>query len=255
MSADTTSSVPKSDHRVKIVRATRWMLKNWLGIFLIGYGVFWGLPFLAPILMKFGWIAPAHIIYFVYGFFCHQMAQRSYFLFGSQPMYTLSQLPVTLTNDEFSNTLLLRNFLGNAEVGWKVAWSDRMVSLYSGVLVAAILFWAFRRMGRLRLPGWYWTVPGLLPMIVDGITHWVSDLSGLETGFRYTNDWLAKLTNYALPTWFYLGDAIGSFNFWMRLITGLSFGASIGWLALFGLQQYFDVVIDVLSEKLDHELQ
>lgn len=39
-----------------------------------------------------------------------------------------------------------------------------------------------------------------------------SDLAGFGQGFRDTNVWLAYLTGGGLPTWFYIGDALGSFN-------------------------------------------
>ena len=49
-------------------------------------------------------------------------------------------------------------------------------------------------------------------------------------GFRDTNNWLAILTNHSLPMEFYAGDALGSFNSWARLVTGLLVGLGITWL-------------------------
>ncbi len=57
----------------------------------------------------------------------------------------------------------------------------------------------------------------------------VSDLSGIGEGFRYSNEWLARLTQYRFPQTFYEGTTIGSFNSWMRLITGVLFGVGAGW--------------------------
>ena len=37
--------------------------------------------------MHFDLEAPSHVIYFIYGPFCHQFAFRSFFLFGEQPVY------------------------------------------------------------------------------------------------------------------------------------------------------------------------
>lgn len=71
----------------------------------------------------------------------------------------------------------------------------------------------------------------LLPMVIDGSTHAVSDLAGIGWGFRDTNRWLAVLTNHFLPMEFYAGDALGSFNSWARLISGLLAGFGIVWLA------------------------
>ncbi len=69
----------------------------------------------------------------------------------------------------------------------------------------------------------------MLPMAIDGTSHLISDLPGVEQGFRSTNAWLAALTGNTLPAWFYVGDALGSFNSWMRLISGVLFGLGAVW--------------------------
>ena len=113
-------------------------------------------------------------------------------------------------------------------MGWKVAWSDRMISFYTSVWFFALLWFPFRR--RIRPIAW-WGLALLLPMALDGGTHAISDLAGIGQGFRDTNAWLAALTNCAFPATFYAGDALGSFNSLMRLITGLLAGLGIVWLA------------------------
>ncbi len=80
-----------------------------------------------------------------------------------------------------------------------------------------------------RFPVWLFLLL-LLPMALDGGTRLTSDLSGIGEGFRATNEWLATLTAHRLPASFYAGDALGSFNSWMRLLSGVLFG-----LALVGL--------------------
>ena len=67
----------------------------------------------------------------------------------------------------------------------------------------------------------------ILPIALDGLTHTVSDVQGIGMGFRETNAWLAVLTGHILPASFYAGDAFGSFNSLMRLVTG--------WLASFAI--------------------
>ena len=60
----------------------------------------------------------------------------------------------------------------------------------------------------------------------------LSDFNGgLFAGFRYSNTWLAEFTSNALPDWFYVGDQLGSFNAWMRLVSGIGFGAAVVGLA------------------------
>ena len=64
-------------------------------------------------------------------------------------------------------------------------------------------------------------------MSIDGTTHALSDLEGIGQGFRDTNIWLQMLTNNAFSITFYQGDALASFNSWMRLITGVLFGIAL----------------------------
>ena len=103
-----------------------------------------------------------------------------------------------------------------------------MISFYTSVWLFAVIWYPFRH--RIRPLSWWGLLLLLLPITVDGLTHAVSDLAGIGQGFRDTNAWLAALTNYALPTAFYAGDALGSFNSLMRLVTGLA-GLGIVWLA------------------------
>src|SRR5258708_37787539 len=121
-----------------------WLLDHWALVFLVFFGVFLLLPFIAPVFMHAGWNGPAQLIYAIYSTQCHQMAQRSFFLFGPQPMYNIAQLPIPITGAGASDMLALRAFIGNANLGWKVAWSDRMVYMYGGVWLAAVIF-AFQR--------------------------------------------------------------------------------------------------------------
>ena len=127
-----------------------------------------------------------------------------------------------------ANTLQgLRAFIGNPEVGYKVAWSDRMVSFYGGILLGGVVFALLRR--RLKSPRWVIPLLLIVPIVVDGGTHMLSDLSGVGYGFRHANAWLAHLTRNAFPWAFYAGNSLGSFNSWMRLITGLLAGLAITW--------------------------
>jgi hypothetical protein len=79
---------------------------------------------------------------------------------------------------------------------------------------------------------WWGFLALLLPIAGDGITHAISDLSGIGLGFRDTNMWLVTLTNDRLPASFYAGDALGSFNSLARLLTGVLAGLGIVWFAL-----------------------
>lgn len=234
----------------KLARGVIWIMEHWLGIFILLFGIFWVTPFFAPVFMRLGWTGPAQAIYTVYSTQCHQMAQRSFFFFGPKLMYNAAELPITLSGNEAINMLAFREFIGNTDLGWKVAWSDRMVSMYGGIWVASIAFVLIRRSYRSRSLYTLLAVLLLFPMAVDGITHFLSDISGgLMNGFRYSNQWLANLTGNALPSWFYVGDAFGSFNSWMRLLTGILFGIGVVWLAFPILDRALHVSVEERRRK------
>jgi uncharacterized membrane protein len=229
MRTTTSSPMPKRSSRADHIRTAREnLIQYWFYLFA-GLGIFWIIvPWLAPIFMQFGWEGLATTIYNIYSFLCHQLPQRSFFLFGSQTMYSLDQIQAVGVNIDIM--LELRRFIGNPEMGYKVAWSDRMVSAYGIIPVAALFWWPLRK--RLRsLPVWGFAILAL-PMFVDGGTHFLSDLAGIGQGFRYTNDWLVALSSNIFPTTFYVGNALGSFNSWMRLITGTLFGVGLVWMSL-----------------------
>lgn len=220
--------------------------RNWFIFFGLLLGVYVILPFLAPAFMEIGWRGPGRTIYFVYSFLCHQLPQRSFFLFGPKAMLPFSEIQSVWQNT--TNPLLLRQFIGNSEVGWKVAWSDRMVSMFTSVLIFGLLWWPFRR--RIKPLSWWGLVLFLLPMAVDGTTHFISDLAGLGQGFHDNNAWLASLTQNGLPASFYAGDALGSFNSWMRLVTGVLFGLGIVWFGFHYLDEAFTEKARSLETKL-----
>jgi uncharacterized membrane protein len=143
-------------------------------------------------------------------------------------MYALQEVQTAWQNT--NNPIILRQFVGNEAMGWKVAWSDRMVSMYTSIFLGGLLYWPLRK--RLKpLPLWAFILL-ILPMAIDGGTHAVSDVlgRGVGLGFRDSNVWLAALTNNAFQAAFYAGDALGSFNWWMRLTTGLLLGIGVVWL-------------------------
>jgi uncharacterized membrane protein len=225
----TTTSDKRHSLAVNANRLLYWLSRHWLLAVSLVLALWVGLPWLAPLFMELGWTRAGETIYLLYSFQCHQMPQRSFFLFGSRFMVPLEQVQEVW--QPTTNPLLLRQFVGNADMGWKVAWSDRMVSAYGGPLLWGLLFyWPLRR--RLRpLPIWGFFLFSL-PMALDGGTHMLSDaISGIDGGFRYTNAWLAALTNNTFTAGFYAGDAVGSLNFWLRLITGLLFGLGVVWFA------------------------
>ncbi len=205
---------------------------HWLLIFNVFFGTWVILPWAAPVFSAIGLNWLAHAIYQLYSLQCHQLPERSYFLFGPKAMYSMQDINTVWPYTDFFR---LRQFAGTVDMGFKVAWSDRMVSFYTPYFLSGLWMvasrWQARRKTRnplatsgwRELPVWLWLVL-LLPLGLDGISHAISDAISFGTGFRDTNTWLALLTNNALPASFYAGDAIGSFNWLMRLLTGLIAG-------------------------------
>ncbi|HSJ59189.1 MAG TPA: hypothetical protein VLC95_18530, partial [Anaerolineae bacterium] len=70
-----------------------WRLAvHWLFLVNLFWGLYVGLPFLAPVLMNAGLETPAKLIYLLYRPACHQRPERSYFLGGPQATYSIEEL-------------------------------------------------------------------------------------------------------------------------------------------------------------------
>ena len=217
--------VPSKNLVGRFNRLSVFLFSNWLIVVSIIFSFFVSLPFLAPVFMKYNLAVPARIIYSIYAFLCHQLPQRSFFLFGKQLTYSLSEIRSVWFDT--NNPFILRQFIGTPEMGWKVAWSDRMVSIYFGALI--ILWFRYFKKSLSRLLSWHKLLLIAFPIAADGFTHMFSDIAGLGLGFRDSNRWLAVITNNTFTSTFYAGDGWGSFNSIMRLATGFIFGAGIVW--------------------------
>lgn len=161
-----------------------WVARHWLALFNTAWGIYVGAPFLAATLMHLGLVAPASVIYRIYSFFCHQLPDHSYFLFGPAFAPTRETL-LAAGMPNTTNILIERTFIGNAEIGWKVALCQRDVAIYSAVFLTGILFALFRD----RIRGgisWQWLVLFAVPMAIDGVTQTI--------GWRESNWWLRAVT-------------------------------------------------------------
>ena len=223
-----------------------WLSRHWILVFSFLFGGYILTPFLAPAFMAIGWTIPAKAIYWVYSFLCHQLPERSYFIFGPKISYSLPEIQSAWQNT--NNIVILRQFVGNEQMGWKVAWSDRMVSMFTSIWLFGV-FWGLVKKKIKALP-WWGLALLILPMAVDGTTHFISDLAGIGQGFRDSNTWLAVLTNYRFVNTFYSGDAWGSFNAWMRLISGVLFGLGIVWFGFSYINEVFSNSSEIAQYKI-----
>lgn len=165
-------------------RFTYWFGKHYLAVFNLFVLIYAGLPVLAPVLMKAGVPGPARMIYRVYGVVCHQLAYRSFFLFGEQVAYprAVAEVPGLLTYAQVSgfgednvaqDLYTARDFVGTEQMGYKIALCERDISIYGAILFFGILFALTGR----RLPPlpWYvWIVIGMVPIGADGLSQLLS---------------------------------------------------------------------------------
>ena len=152
------------DFVILVDKAIFRLAKHWLALASLFWGLYVGLPLLAPVLMDAGWTAPAKAIYTIYRPACHQRPERSYFYGGPQAVYSIEELEAAgLDTNPFARAI------GNEELGWKVAFCERDVAIYGSIFIAGLVYgvvrkrWGARRM-RLRIFALF-----LVPMAIDGL--------------------------------------------------------------------------------------
>ena len=211
---------PTGQLAAAVDRMVRSLARHWLAVFNTFVAIFVALPFLAPVFMHVGATGLGRLIYTVYSPTCHQLPERSYFLFGPKIVYSVQDLETAGAIPAGLN-LFQREWLrfpGNAQIGYKVAFCERDVAIYASILLAGLVFgllrgrsWATRK--RIpKLPMWGYAL-FLVPMAIDGFTQLF--------GWRES-------------------------NWYLRLITGLLFGVASVWLAYPYVQEAMD---DVLLAK------
>lgn len=138
-----------------------WVGRHWLLMANAALALYIGLPLLAPWLAYNGYDRSANLIYLVYRPLCHQLPERSFFLFGPQCSYTLEELQALLGG------AVAQRAIGGPEVGYKVAVCERCVAIYGGMFVLGVLFAAVRR--RIRPISIRTFVALCVPMAIDGL--------------------------------------------------------------------------------------
>lgn len=213
-------------------RVSLWLARHWLFVVNLGVGAFVAATLLPPVLMRLGLEGPARLTYTFFSFLCHQLPERSYFLFGPDGVNTYSRAQVIAWG---ADPAYLRGFVGNARVGFKVGIAERDWAIYATLFLAGLGYALFRQ--RVRGLPWRVFLLLILPMALDGGSHLVSEITTL--GFRESNAWLAALTGHLFSPAYYTGTTIGSFNWWMRTLTGALFAVACIWFAYPYLQQSF----------------
>jgi uncharacterized membrane protein len=171
------------------------LARHWLAVFNTLMGIYLLLPVLAPVFMVFGLPAVGRLIYFVYRPACHQLPERSLFLFGPETSYTLDELWALDLVDPEDDIYARQRFLGAIEIGYKAALCQRDLALYGSLFVGGLLFGLVRC--RLRPLSFVAYVLCLIPIAVDGGSQLV--------GLRESTPLLRALT----------GSLVGLASVWM----------------------------------------
>lgn len=185
------------DERSFALRANIFVLRlsrNWLRVALIFLSIYVALPILAPVLMRVNVEGPARAIYTLYTPFCHQLPFRSFFLFGEQVAYPRANVPgtglesfdayaadldafedVDLSGFDLDLLNATRDFVGNEEMGYKMALCERDIFIYLALLTGGLLYAQPQVRRRLRpVPLWLYALLGLGPIGIDGFSQLLS---------------------------------------------------------------------------------
>ena len=211
-------------------RVVVWLSHHWLALINTVLAIYVGLPFVAPVAIESRHPFVAQIIYTVYTPVCHQLPQRSYFLYGEKPTYSLQELVDRVGEENLPLYPWPRPFNGNAQVGYKVALCERDLAIYGALFLSGIIFSLFR--SRIRpLPFWAYLLIGVIPMGLDGGSQFVS---------------------YLLPA--VVPDFVPRESTWLlRTITGALFGVATAWLAYPNLQAGFGEAAEHAGGRLEAE--
>jgi uncharacterized membrane protein len=147
------------------------LARHWLAAFNVLTGVYVLLPLLAPLLMVAGAPQIGRLIYFAYRPACHQLPERTFFLFGPRPSYTLDELSAMGVVDGADDIFARQRFLGAVQIGWKMALCQRDMAMYGSLFVGGLLFALLRK--RLRPLTLLAYVLCLVPVFIDGGTQLV----------------------------------------------------------------------------------
>lgn len=229
------------------------LARRWLLFLNLAVALYVGLPMLAPVLMQVGLTGPASALYRVYSPMCHQLASRSFFLFGEQIAYPREIAGSSLRPiegymagiPEFAeaspdpaqwSTFLwpARRFVGNEQMGYKMALCQRDISIYLSMLIGGLIYGVVRRRGPVRpMPFWLFLLIGIGPIALDGFSQLFSQFfvgAQLEA--------LARL--------FPLRESSPL----LRSLTGAIFGLSIVWLVYPRLDEQFRATADDIQRRL-----
>ncbi|MGD8458064.1 MAG: DUF2085 domain-containing protein [Anaerolineales bacterium] len=213
-----------------------FMSKHYLLVFNIFLLLYAGLPWIAPVLINAGYPQLAKPIYSFYRATCHQLAFRSWFLYGDQAVYPreAAQMEGWITYGEATgnneeNLWEARSYNGELdgqgiEVGYKVPFCQRDVAIWGAMLIFGILF-ALSGRKIPPLPIVIWFVVGILPLGLDGGTQLISQIGWFS--------WIPYRESTPL----------------IRTITGILFGFTTAWFGFPVVEETMEETRQLLAGK------
>jgi uncharacterized membrane protein len=237
------------------VRINRWTLgwaRHWLRVVLFVIAIYVALPFVAPTFMRLSWTGAAELLYSLYSPLCHQLAFRSWFLFGEQPAYprAIANVPglrpfesyapdvaqttgkaVDLSTWTQDLSIAARGFVGDERMGYKVAICERDVAIYAALLLGGLIYAIPSVRRHLRpAPIWLYVLLGILPIGIDGFSQLLS--------YPPFNLWPVRESSPAF-----------------RALTGALFGLMNAWLAFPYLEASARDLAADIKRKFDRRIE
>ena len=219
-------------NQTRVYNVANWISRHWLLVFNSIVGIYVILPMLTPVLLANGYQRPAAVLYRIYSPTCHQMAFRSVFIGGEQPVYprahanTLKEWNsfesyaqnleefqgVSLTGLGADLIIAARRFTGNQQMGFKTAICQRDLAIFGFLLIGGLVFGLLRKRMQIRpLPLILFLIVGMGPIGLDGFS---------------------QLFSYYIPSL-----AFRESPPFLRMGTGALFGFCVAWLILPYIQQ------------------
>lgn len=186
----------------KADRFSFWIAKHYMAFFNTLVLLYFTLPLLAPVLMQAGALRPARVIYSLYGTTCHQLAFRSWFIFGEQNIYprAAAGIPTLTTYEQLTGNHpedleSARAYIGGESSGYKVALCQRDMAIYGSILLFGLIFVATGRIIR-GLPWYIWILLALVPIGLDGVGQLVSQPPFNLIPYRESTPFLRTFTGF-----------------------------------------------------------
>ena len=138
-----------------------WMVRHLMLLITLAMALYVTLPVLAPWLLYRGHEAGGRLLYTLFRPLCHQLHERSFFVFGEQWTYSASELAARLGGS------VPARFVGNQVMGYKMAVCQRDVAIYGSMLLGLMVLGPVAN--RLRM----WPARALAmaaaPLAIDGL--------------------------------------------------------------------------------------